>query len=129
VEGDLRQRISAPVKQGDALMRIARIDNLYIEAEIPERDAHEVIGKTEGEIAFVAQPRLKYPIHVTMLEPAAALKDKKNVFLVRCSVVGKPESWWRPGMTGVAKINIDRRTLLWILTHRTMDFLRLYFWW
>jgi multidrug resistance efflux pump len=129
VEGDLRQRISAPVKQGDALMRIARIDNLYIEAEIPERDAHEVIGKTEGQIAFVAQPKVKFPIHVTMLEPAASSKDKKNVFLLRCNVIGKPESWWRPGMTGVAKINIDRRTLFWILTHRTMDFLRLYFWW
>jgi hypothetical protein len=57
------------------------------------------------------------------------VKDKKNVFLLRCAVVGKPEPWWRPGMTGVAKINVDRRTLLWILTHRTVDFLRLYFWW
>jgi multidrug resistance efflux pump len=131
VEGDLRQRISAPVKQGDALMRIARIDgkSLYIEAEIPERDAQEVLGKTDGQIAFVAQPKLKFPIKVTTFEPAATIKDKKNVFLVRCAVVGNPEPWWRPGMTGVAKINIDHRTLLWILTHRTVDFLRLYFWW
>src|SRR6185295_11206947 len=129
IEGDLRQRISAPVKQGDALMRLARLDTLYIEAEIPERDAQEILTKTEGEIAFVAQPRLKFPIRVTQFEPAAAVKDKRNVFLVRCAVVGNPESWWRPGMTGVAKINVDRRTLLWILTHRTVDFLRLYFWW
>ena len=129
VEGDLRQRISAPVKQGDALMRLARLDTLYIEAEIPERDAQEVMNKTQGEIAFVAQPKVKFPIHVTQFEPAAAIKDKRNVFLVRCAVDGKNESWWRPGMTGVAKINVDRRTLLWILTHRTIDFLRLYFWW
>jgi multidrug resistance efflux pump len=129
IEGDLRQRISAPVKQGDALLRLARLDNLYIEVEVPERDAHDVLSKTAGEISFVAQPKLKFPIQVTQFEPAAAVKDKKNVFLVRASVNGQPESWWRPGMTGIAKIDVDRRTLLWILTHRTVDFLRMYFWW
>ena len=38
VEGDLRERIAAPVKQGDALFKVARLDTLYAEAEVPERD-------------------------------------------------------------------------------------------
>ncbi len=33
VEGDLRERIAAPVKQGDALFKVARLDTLYAEAE------------------------------------------------------------------------------------------------
>src|SRR5207249_11584189 len=33
VEGDLRERIAAPVKQGDALYKVARTDTLYAEAE------------------------------------------------------------------------------------------------
>ena len=34
VEGDLRERLGAHVKQGDALSKIARIDTLYVEAEV-----------------------------------------------------------------------------------------------
>jgi hypothetical protein len=32
-------------------------------------------------------------------------------------------------MSGVCKFEVERRTLIWILTHRTVDFLRLKLWW
>jgi hypothetical protein len=32
-------------------------------------------------------------------------------------------------MSGVAKVNVGERNILWIFTHRTVDFLRLYLWW
>jgi hypothetical protein len=32
-------------------------------------------------------------------------------------------------MSGVAKLSVERRSFLWILTHRTIDFLRMRFWW
>lgn len=129
VEGDLRQRIGAPVRQGDALFKLARIDTLYIEAEINERDVHEIAGRTAGEIAFVAQPKLKFPIQIVRIEPAAQAKEKENVFLLRAALVNPPEGWWRPGMSGICKIDVERRTLFWIAAHRTIDFLRMFFWW
>ena len=129
VEGDLRERLAAPVKQGDALMRIARLDRLYIEAEVPERDIHEILGKVSGEIAFVSQPRLKFPISIVKIEPAAFPKSEGNVFLVRCEFGQGIENWWRPGMSGLCKLSVESRTLWWILTHRTVDFLRLKLWW
>ncbi|MCX8107693.1 MAG: efflux RND transporter periplasmic adaptor subunit [Verrucomicrobiae bacterium] len=129
VEGDLRERIGAPVKQGESLFRFARLEPMYVEAEINERDIHHVLGKSQGEIAFVARPKDKYRIRVVRVEPAAIPKDKQNVFLVRCVPEDRPEQWWRPGMSGVCKVDVDRRSLIWLLTHRTMDFLRMYFWW
>lgn len=129
IEGDLRQRIGAPVKQGDALFKVARTDRLYVEAEINERDVHEIGSQTAGEIAFVAQPRLKFPLRIVRLEPAAVPKEKVNVFLLRGAFAGPPQPWWRPGMSGVCKIDVGQRTLFWILTHRTVDFLRLLLWW
>ncbi|MDH7504084.1 MAG: HlyD family efflux transporter periplasmic adaptor subunit [Verrucomicrobiota bacterium] len=129
VEGDLRQRIGAPVKQGEALFRIARLEPMYVEAEINERDVRDIIDKSGGEIAFVARPKQKYKIRVVRVEPAAIAKEKQNVFLARCIPEHQPELWSRPGMSGVCKIDVDRRTLLWILTHRTVDFLRMYLWW
>lgn len=129
VEGDLRQKIGAPVKAAESLLKIARIDTLYVEAEINERDIHEILSKSAGEIAFVAQPKNKFPIHIVRIEPVAAPKEKENVFTVRCAFDSAPQPWWRPGMSGVCKINIERRTLFWILTHRTVDFLRMFLWW
>jgi hypothetical protein len=129
VEGDLRDRLKAPVKQGDALLKIARLDTLYVEAEINERDVHEILGRTHGEIAFVTQPKLKYPVRISAIEPAALPKKDANVFLVRCAFEGGPQSWWRPGMSGVCKLSVEKRTLFWIFSHRTVDFLRMKLWW
>jgi len=129
VEGDLRERIAAPVKQGDAFFKIARIDTLYVEAEIPERDVKEIIGKSKGEIAFVTQPKLKYPVTIQTIEPAAVTRKDGNVFLVRLKLDHGAEEWWRPGMTGLCKLSTEKRTLFWILTHRTVDFLRMKLWW
>jgi acyl CoA:acetate/3-ketoacid CoA transferase beta subunit len=43
-------------------------------------------------------------------------------------VVGDRRGEWRPGMGGNARILIGERPVLWILTHRTVRFLREYFW-
>jgi hypothetical protein len=129
VEGDLRNRIGAPLEQGEALFRLAHLKKLYVEAEVNERDIREVLGKETGEIAFVSQPHLRYPVKIERIEPAATAKEGKNVFIVRCQVEGTPDEWWRPGMSGVCKINTGKRSLMWILTHRTVDYLRMWFWW
>jgi multidrug efflux pump subunit AcrA (membrane-fusion protein) len=129
VEGDLRQRVGAPVKQGEALFKVARIETQYVEVEMHERDVHEILNRLDGEVAFVAQPKLKFPVKVVRVEPAAVAREGKNVFTMRASFAGPFQPWWRPGMTGVCKLDVEKRTLLWIFTHRTVDFLRLWLWW
>ena len=101
VEGDLRERLAAPVKQGDALMKVARLESLYVEAEVPERDIHELIGKQRGEIAFMSQPKLKFPVRILKIEPAAFTRSEGSVFIVRCAFEQGAEAWWRPGMSGL----------------------------
>ena len=128
VEGDLRERIGSPVKQGDALFKVARINTLYAEADIRESDVQHMLGKTNGEIAFVTQPKLKYPVTIQTIEPAAVTKKDGNIFLVRLQPVNGVAPWWRPGMTGLCKLATEKRTLFWILTHRTVDFLRMKLW-
>ena len=69
-EGDLRQRISAPVRQGDALLKVARIDRLYVEVDVHERDAQEILAAKAAEIAFVARPKESFGVAVAVVEPA-----------------------------------------------------------
>ena len=106
----MKKRIGAPVKQGDALFKVARTDRMYVECNVKENDIHEVHSEVAGEFAFASQPRLRFPMQLERIEPVAQVKEKDNIFIVRCQFKGAPESWWRPGMSGVAKINVGQRT-------------------
>ena len=108
---------------------MAKIENIYAVLDVDERDVHEIIAGQTGEIAFVSRPELKFPMKVDLVEPVALTKEKGNVFPVRCHFQGGVENWWRPGMSGIAKIDAGKRNILWIFTHRTVDFFRLLLWW
>lgn len=128
VEGELKKRLGAPVKQGDVLFRVARLDKLYVESRVDERDVHEVVVGTAVEIAFTSQPKLKFPARVVLIEPVATTEDTENVFVVRCQLETEAADWWRPGMGGISKIEVGHRSFFWIIFHRTIDFLRMFFW-
>ncbi len=129
VEGDLKELLGAPVRKGDVLFKVARLDKLYAEIEIEERDIHEITVNDDGEIAFVSRPDLKFPFVVERIDPVALPKEEGNIFLVRGKLVEAPPDWWRPGMSGITKVNVGKRNVLWIVTHRTVDFFRMLLWW
>ena len=129
VEGDLEELLGAPVRKGDILFKVARLEKMYADLKVDERDIHEIGDGLSGEIAFVSRPDQRFPIVVQRIDPVAAADEAGNVFVVRAEFPEDVNTWWRPGMSGVAKINVSKRNILWILTHRTIDFLRLFFWW
>jgi multidrug resistance efflux pump/GAF domain-containing protein len=129
VEGDLKKMLGAPVRKGDILFKVALIEKMYAEIDVDERDIHEIGDGFEGEIAFVSRPKLKFPVNVEQIDPVAVAKEEGNVFVLRGIFPDEIAEWWRPGMSGIAKINVGRRNLLWIFTHRTVEFFRLFLWW
>lgn len=129
VEGDLKQRIGAPVRQGDVLFRVSQLEMTYVEARVSERDVQELKVGAKGEIAFTSQPKLKFPIEVLLIEPVAVSDEHGNAFVVRCKLTTERMDWWRPGMTGLAKLEGERQTFFWVFFRRTVDYLRLKLWW
>lgn len=129
VEGDLREKIGSPVKQGDILFKIGRIANVYSEIKVPESEIQYILTNSSGQIALASRPHEKFDIKVTIIEPSAVSTQNDNVFLARSIITDTVPQWFRPGMTGIAKINAGQRTLLWIISHQTIDFLRLKLWW
>lgn len=129
IEGDLRERLDSPVKQGDALFRIAQLSNFIVDIQLDERDAQDVSAGATGECAFLSKTEQSYPLKIDLVLPSAVEKEGVSVFAARAKIQTPEESWWRPGMSGVAKIDAGEKSLLWIITHRTIDFLRLKFWW
>ena len=129
VDGDLRERIGAPVKSGDVLMKVSRLEGLYIEMRVPERDVDLVADSKRAEIAFTTRPEDTFAVEIERIEPAAQAEREGNVFVVRGRFAEKRAEWLRPGMSGIAKVESQRRTLAWVATHRVIDFLRLKLWW
>ena len=129
IEGDHKERVDSPVKQGDALFRIAQLSDYSMDIQLDERDAQEVGTGAIGECAFLSRPEESLPLKVDLVLPSAVEKDGIGVFAARARIQTPEADWWRPGLSGVAKINTGERSLLWIITHRTVDFLRLKLWW
>lgn len=128
VEGNLRERIGAPVRAGDVLMRVSQLDGLYVEMRVPERDIDLVVDSATAQIAFTTRPEDTFDVRIDVIEPAAVTDREGNYFVIRGQLEGGSD-WLRPGMTGVAKINAGTRNFMWIATHRLIDFVRLKFWW
>ncbi len=129
VEGDFSERLGTPVEKGDVLFKVARHEKLYVEIRVTEQDIQELAAGQTGEMAFVSQPRQKYPLQIQQIDPLANAEESGNIFFVRSEIFTTAENWWRPGMSGIAKITVGKRPLLWIFSHRTVNFLRLLIWW
>lgn len=128
IEGELKKNLGAPLRKGDLLLKLAQLEHTYLELQIDQVDIHEVKLGTRGELALVGRPDQRFPILITRLDPAATLRDGRNVFLGRAEIQQDSPSWWRPGMGGTARLEVGERPLIWVLTHRTVRTLREWFW-
>jgi len=129
VEGELEELRGAPVNKGDILFKVARHENLFVELKVNEDDIHELSEGQSGNIAFVSRPQLKYPFKIFQIDPVALPGDAGNIFIARGKILDAPMDWWRPGMSGIAKLDVGRRRIIWIITHRTIDFFQMLMWW
>ncbi len=128
VEGELPRQIGAPLRRSDPGFRVAGLREFYAEVSVPEADIAFVEPDMTGEIAFVGRPDTTFGIRVIRVVPQANLQSGENVLVVQ---VATPEQqpWWRPGMSGIAKLDIDRRPIWWLASRRMVDFLRMHLWW
>lgn len=128
IEGEPGKNLGGAVRRGDTVVKIAALSALYVEAAVPEKDlSHVAIGQ-QTRLTLLAEPALTHALTVQRIIPQASVVDGENTFAVRLAVEGSAENWWRPGMTGVAKISIGWRPLAWIATHRLIDYLRIKLW-
>jgi len=128
VEGELKKNLGAPLRKGDLLLKLAQTDDTYLELEIDQVDVHEVKVGSTGEFALVGRPDQRFAIKLERIDPASTLREGRNIYLARAKVESGIPTWWRPGMGGTARIDAGDRPLIWILTHRTVRFLRELFW-
>jgi len=72
-------------------------------------------------------PNRSINITIDRLTPVSSAAEGRNFFRVE-AIMDQHLDQMRPGMEGVAKIEISQEKLLWIWTRRLVDWLRLFIW-
>jgi hypothetical protein len=127
--GDLRTKIGAPVRTGDELYEIGERDKLRAELSVPEDQISELAVNQHGQLKATTYPDRAVDFTVERITPVATVTGTKNVFKVRVAIApGQLKNWMRPGMEGLAKVQIEKRRYGWIWTHRLVNWVRMKLW-
>ena len=83
-----------------------------------------------GKLATRSQPGQKFAFDLEQIIPLSETYNNANVFQVRARINDPAvRKWLRPGMQGLARIDVGSRPVYWIITHRLHDMLKLWLWW
>jgi len=128
VEGDLNERLASPTQVGETLLHLVQLEGLYAELQIDERDINYIHPAMDGRLAFTSRPDTRFAVRLEQYEPVAVVEETGTIFRVRVFLVYEAAEWWRPGMSGICRVEVGRRSIAWILFHRTVEWFRLRFW-
>ena len=129
IKGDLSQSLGAPVQRGEVLMVLAPNDSFRLILEVDETDIAAIQPGQRGQLALAAEPGQPIGFSTRRIVPVATAADGRNYFEVEATPdSSQAQASLRPGLSGVAKIEVGERSLGWLLFHRAVAWLRLSLW-
>jgi hypothetical protein len=127
VSGDLSQQLGAPVERGTVLFEVAPLSEFRLVLKVDERDVAYVQAGQRGTLLLAAFATDPIGFEVTQVTPVSTPREGKNFFRVEAKL-DRTDPRMRPNMEGVGKVEIARRSYLWIWTRQVVDSLRLLAW-
>jgi multidrug resistance efflux pump len=136
VSGDLSRSLGKPVERGEVLFEVAPLDSYRVAIEIRDQDISAIEVGKRGALVLAAMPTEHLPLEVVNVTHFSTGDGESAHFRVEARLLEAPGSsaspvagrMLRPGMRGLAKIDIDRRARLWVWSHQLIDWLRLQLW-
>lgn len=125
--GDLKDRLGAPVSRGDVLFEVAPPEALRAELYVPDHRISELGVGQAGEMATASHPDDAIGFVVESIYPVAQVIDQTNVFRVKVKLDRQP-SWVRPGVEGVAKVEVGRKPYGVLWTRDAWNWVRMQLW-
>lgn len=127
VAGDLSQSIGSAVARGDPLFTVAPLNAYRVTLQVSERHIADVKPGQTGSLLVTALPDRPFPMRIEKITPVAVYADGATTFRVEASLT-EDTSELRPGMEGVAKIDVDERRVIAIWTQPIVDWFRVWLW-
>ncbi len=135
IAGDPTQQIGAPLRRGELIYELSPLNSFRVAVDVDEADLADIQPGQTGRLLLSSLPYDVWPMTVTRVTPIASAKDGKTMFRVDGDLSAGTEadaqamrSGLRPGMQGVAKIEIGERRLVWIWSHAMLSWARLKLW-
>ncbi len=127
ISGDLSRSLGAPVATGDVLFEVAPLDEYRLIILVDEKQVADVDAGMTGGLTLKALPGTELAFVVHKVSPVFQQEADGIAYRVEARLV-EHHAALRPGMEGVAKIDVDRRSLIWIYLHELFDLMRLWAW-
>ena len=127
VSGDLSQQLGSPVERGQLLFEVASLDDYRLVLMVDETDVSWVAEGSTGQLRLRSLPDRPFNFAVTAITPVSEPGEGANRFRVEASFDELPENM-RPGMEGVAKIDVGSRSIAWIWTRSFIHWAQLQLW-
>jgi hypothetical protein len=127
VSGDLHQSLGSTVRRGQVLFEVTPLNSYRVILEVDESDITSIANGQAGALSLTSLPGEVLPLAVTQVTPVALSREGRSYFRVE-ALLARTTDRLRPGMEGVAKVEAGRRKLIWIWTHKFVDWLRLTLW-
>lgn len=133
VTGDLEKQLGAPLSTGDKMFEVAPLTSLRAILAVPEDQIADVDLTLTGELASAAHPGDYLKFDIERINPVAEVDGQSNVFRVRARLtdpdVIETHAWLRPGMEGLAKIDVGPRSYAYIWSRDLINWVRMKLWW
>jgi multidrug efflux pump subunit AcrA (membrane-fusion protein) len=127
ISGDLSRSLGAPVATGEVLFEVAPLDEYRLIIFVDEKQVVDVQQGLSGVLTLKALPDRELPFVVHKVSPVFEEDTTGISYRVEARLV-ENHAALRPGMEGIAKIDIDERSFLWIYLHELFDVIRLWIW-
>ena len=127
ISGDLTQSIGASLQRGQELFQVAPLDSYRVVLDVDESQIGDIVIGQSGLLVVSSLPGETFPLTVNKITPVSKAHDGHNTFRVEGQLATAALAL-RPGMHGVAKIDVDRRRMVWIWARSFLDWARLTYW-
>ena len=127
ISGDLTQSIGGALQRGQDVFQIAPLDSYRVMLEVDESQIADIAIGQSGQLVVSSLPNDAFPLTVNKITPISRAHDGRNTFRVEAKLSETPAAL-RPGMHGIAKIDVDHRRMLWIVARSFLDWMRLTAW-
>jgi len=131
IAGDLSSMVGAPVSRGQPLLTVSPTRGFKVVAEVDDQDITVLQTGQTAQVLFAGLGQSPAAFRVDRIAPVAVTLDQRHVFEVEgpvdaTAVADRAEL--RPGLRGVARIDIDQRLQVQVWWLRAGHWLRHTLW-
>lgn len=124
---EVHKLIGQTVSLGTPLMELIDINKVELKLFVSDSEMRDMRAGLSGRFALESEPDVSRSFRVTRVGASANPMERTNVFEVQAVIESDVEGL-KPGMQGVARVEVGPRRACWVAFHRVIDKLRLWLW-